>query len=55
MDALAMTWFRRKPALGLIHHFDRGRQYASQVRLPAYGMVCENRKLRQSTLSYTSP
>ncbi len=42
-DALTMAWFRRKPASGLIHHSDRGSQYASQVfqsRLKEYGMVC---------------
>ncbi len=43
MDALTMAWFRRKPAPGLIHHSDRGSQYAShafQARLREYGMVC---------------
>ena len=43
MDALTMAWFRRKPAPGLIHHSDRGSQYASQsfqARLKDYGMVC---------------
>ena len=43
MDALTMAWFRRKPAAGLMHHSDRGSQYAShafQARLKAYGMVC---------------
>jgi putative transposase len=42
-DALTMAWFRRKPAAGLIHHSDRGSQYAShefQAKLAAYGMVC---------------
>lgn len=42
-DALTMAWFRRKPATGLIHHSDRGSQYASeafQARLKAYGMTC---------------
>ena len=28
-DALSMAWFRRKPAAGLVHHSDRGSQYAS--------------------------
>ena len=28
-DALTMAWFRRKPAEGLLHHSDRGSQYAS--------------------------
>jgi transposase InsO family protein len=42
-DALTMGWFRRKPAPGLIHHSDRGSQYAShafQAKLAEYGMVC---------------
>ena len=43
IDALTMAWFRRKPTAGLIHHSDRGSQYAShafQARLKEYGMVC---------------
>ncbi len=43
LDALTMAWFRRKPAPGLIHHSDRGSQYAShafQARLTEYGMMC---------------
>jgi putative transposase len=42
-DALTMAWFRRRPGPGLIHHSDRGSQYAShafQARLAEYGMVC---------------
>jgi transposase InsO family protein len=42
-DALTMAWFRRRPAPGLIHHSDRGSQYASQAfqaRLTEYGMRC---------------
>ena len=42
-DALTMAWFRRKPAAGLIHHSDRGSQYASHVfqgKLKEYGMLC---------------
>ncbi len=42
-DALTMAWFRRKPAAGLLHHSDRGSQYAShdfQSKLAGYGMVC---------------
>lgn len=42
-DALTMVWFRRKPAAGLMHHSDRGSQYAShafQGKLHEYGMVC---------------
>jgi putative transposase len=38
-----MAWFRRRPAAGLIHHSDRGSQYAShafQAQLKAYGMTC---------------
>jgi putative transposase len=42
-DALTMAWFRRKPAPGLIHHSDRGSQYASrafQDKLTEYRMIC---------------
>jgi transposase InsO family protein len=42
-DSLTMTWFRKHPAPGLLHHSDRGSQYAShtfQDRLKEYGMVC---------------
>lgn len=42
-DALTMAWFRRKPVAGLIHHSDRGSQYAShifQAKLKKYGMLC---------------
>jgi len=43
VDALTMAWFRRKPAPGLIHHSDRGSQYASglfQEKLIEFGMTC---------------
>jgi len=43
IDALTMAWFRRKPAPGLMHHSDRGSQYAShafQSKLGEYDMVC---------------
>lgn len=43
IDALTMAWFRRKPAVGLMHHSDRGSQYAShafQAKLKGYGMIC---------------
>jgi transposase InsO family protein len=42
-DALTMAWFRRKPAAGLMHHSDRGSQYAShafQDKLAEFGMTC---------------
>jgi putative transposase len=42
-DALTMAWFRRKPAPGVLHHSDRGSQYASGVfqdQLTNYGMTC---------------
>ena len=42
-DALTMAWFRRRPAPGLMHHSDRGSQYASHVfqdKLKASGMTC---------------
>ena len=41
-DALTMAWFRRRPATGLIHHSDRGSQYASHAfrdKLAEYGML----------------
>lgn len=43
IDALTMAWFRRHPEPGLIHHSDRGSQYAShafQAKLSEYGMHC---------------
>lgn len=43
IDALKMAWFRRRPAPGVIHHSDRGSQYASgafQAQLHDYGMQC---------------
>lgn len=42
-DALTMAWFRKRPAPGLLHHSDRGSQYAShafQDKLKAFGMTC---------------
>lgn len=42
-DALTMAWFRKKPTEGLMHHSDRGSQYAShafQGKLKEYGMIC---------------
>ena len=33
------AWFRRKPAAGLVHHSDRGSQYARD-KLKEYGMAC---------------
>lgn len=42
-DALTMAWFRKWPTPGLLHHSDRGSQYAShafQDRLREYGMTC---------------
>ena len=42
-DALTMSWFRRRPPAGLMHHSDRGCQYAShdfQTLLTEYGMIC---------------
>jgi putative transposase len=41
LDALAMAYWRRKPDTGLLHHSDRGVQYACheyQKRLDHYGM-----------------
>jgi len=42
ISALRMAWFRRQPKAGLIHHSDRGSQYAShdyQALLKEYGMT----------------
>ena len=42
-DALTMAWFRKRPAVGLLYHSDRGSQYASQAfqkKLGDYGMAC---------------
>ena len=42
-DALTMAAWRRRPEPGLIHHTDRGSQYASvayQSELKKYGMIC---------------
>jgi transposase InsO family protein len=41
-DALTMAWFRRQPAPGLLHHSDRGSQYARhafQDKLQEDGMT----------------
>ncbi len=43
LRALDMAVQRRRPSRGLIHHSDRGSQYASgdyQNRLKKYGMIC---------------
>ena len=43
LDALAMACQARRPERGLIHHSDRGSQYAShdyRGQLKEYGMVC---------------
>jgi transposase InsO family protein len=43
LDALGMALARRQPARGLLHHSDRGSQYASgdyQERLGKHGIVC---------------
>jgi transposase InsO family protein len=42
LDALAMAYWQRKPPRGLLHHSDRGSQYASceyQKQLNHYGMT----------------
>lgn len=42
-QALSMAYWHRKPNKGLIHHSDRGSQYASkeyQKLLNQYGMIC---------------
>ena len=43
VDALRMAYWRRKPPAGLLHHSDRGSQYASkafQDELAKYEMIC---------------
>jgi putative transposase len=43
VDALIMTWFRRRAAPMLIHHCDRGSHYASGVfqdKLIEFSMTC---------------
>ncbi len=48
-DALTMAWFRRKPLPGVLHHSDRGSQYASaafQDKLVDYGMTCSMSRKR---------
>ena len=42
LEALRMAYWRRKPAKGLIHHSDRGSQYAAhdyQQLLKTFGMI----------------
>jgi putative transposase len=42
IDALAMAYWQRKPLKGLLHHSDRGSQYACydyQKQLESYGML----------------
>jgi putative transposase len=42
-EALSMAYWRRKPGKGLLHHSDRGSQYAGsdyQRLLGIYGMIC---------------
>ena len=42
LEALSMAYWRRKPPTGLIHHSDRGSQYACdeyRSRLKQYGMI----------------
>ncbi len=42
LDALAMAYWRRRPPSGLLHHSDRGSQYAChdyQEKLNQYGMI----------------
>ena len=56
IDALTMAWFRRRPERGLIHHSDRGSQYASQAyqaKLAHYGMRCS--MSRKATAGTTPP
>lgn len=43
INALTMVVWRRRPSKGLLHHSDRGSQYAShayQAELKRHGMIC---------------
>ena len=43
LEALRMAYWGRKPGTGVMHHSDRGSQYASheyQAQLREYGMTC---------------
>jgi transposase InsO family protein len=47
LDALDMALARRRPRQGLLHHSDRGSQYASgdyQRVLEQHGIVCSMRR-----------
>jgi transposase InsO family protein len=47
LDALTMAYWRRKPEKGLLHHSDRGSQYACekyQKRLQDCGMIPSMRR-----------
>ena len=42
-----MAWFRKRPAVGLMHHPDRGSPYARQAvqtKLKDYGRLCSLRR-----------
>ena len=46
-EALTMAWFRKRPAVGLMHHPDRGSPYARQAvqtKLKDYGRLCSLRR-----------
>jgi transposase InsO family protein len=55
LDALAMAYWRRKPPKGLLHHSDRGSQYACyeyQKQLQHYGMIASMcRKVKSERLA----
>jgi transposase InsO family protein len=54
LDALEMAVRRRRPGPGVLHHADRGSQYACRdyrAALAAYGMLAQRRPMRRCAFS----